>query len=63
MEGWEEVTVPVSVDKIGLFFRELQPDPSREHTTSNHPAFKVMLTCVAHKQGWDDEYIIIYTPI
>lgn len=24
IEGWEEINVPISVDKIGLFFRDIQ---------------------------------------
>ena len=49
VQGWEEVAVPVSVDKIGLFFREIHPDHSHDHTLSKHPAFKVTRT---YKVQW-----------
>ena len=45
VDGWEEVNVPVSVDKIGLFFRDAKPDTTctttSPHPLSAHPAFKV----------------------
>ena len=41
VEGWEEVGVPVSVDKIGLFFRVIHPEAIQGHSHSIHPAFKV----------------------
>lgn len=41
VEGWLQLAVPISVDKVGLFFREVMPDHTYEHAHSSHQAFKV----------------------
>ena len=31
--GWKKIAVPVSVDKVGVFFRELEPSDDDELDT------------------------------
>ena len=31
VEGWAEVPVPISVDKIGIFFRDIPPSPDSDY--------------------------------
>ena len=32
--GWQKTTIPVSVDKIGIFFRDVQPDFANDSNTT-----------------------------
>ena len=31
VDGWEETAIPISVDKIGIFFRDLHPSIGSSH--------------------------------
>ena len=42
--GWERIDIPVSVDKVGVFFREVQPSCDSDHDnlpelSKNKPQF------------------------
>ena len=39
--GWKKITVPISVDKVGIFFRELEP--SNDDELDNHVRFCVYM--------------------
>ena len=42
--GWKKITVPISVDKVGIFFRELEP--SNDDELDNHVRFVCTCVCI-----------------
>ena len=43
VEGWKRITFPVSVDKVGVVFREIYPEDSSYPGDEVHCAFAVVL--------------------
>ena len=43
--GWKKIAVPVSVDKVGVFFRKLEPSDDDE--LDNHVSNVMSIVCLS----------------